>query len=397
MNYLNLSATDWNFLELLKIVLALKPGQKTIKMLQACIQDMLDIPYALMTNLGRTALIIGLKTLDLRKDDRIIVPDIVCPTVIKAILASDCRPILVDVEKNLHLSVRILEDCKAMNAKAVIVPHLYGLCAPIDKIEKWAEAKNLYLVDDAAQAVGISIVGKYLGTFGDMGILSFGPFKNLAVSRGGALISNSKEFIDRAKQYTLSLEKPLHVVRRLASSILKFHLRSYFLSIIYRIGNKNPRKNKKALEEPKIEQFFFDQSFQLSTIEAHLIYNVLKRKESILAKRSDIALRVSKMLEDFHQFEFVGPNDAPYVKIPIRILSDINATDAVRTFRALKIEANTIYRPLHSYPQYAKFAPYLLQSSEENWNKVFLISNPVRYGFNGIRRLGIAFKTLSKF
>jgi hypothetical protein len=83
----------------------------------------------------------------------------------------------------------------------VIVPHLYGLFAPIYDIKSWASTEGLCLTDDAAQAFGISVGGRCLGSYGHSGIFSFGPYKSLSTPRGGALISGDGRVVKRARAH----------------------------------------------------------------------------------------------------------------------------------------------------------------------------------------------------
>jgi len=197
--YLTFPSPNWNFSDLLHAIFCSLIKKNSLEDLEKTIIEIFGPSHVMVTNLGRTALTIGLKAIGLERGAGVILPGLICPTVIRAVLQAGCRPILVDVERNLHLSVKILSSCQE-KAHAVIVPHLYGLSAPIQEIREWSTRAGLYLIDDAAQAVGISIDGKYLGTFGDFGILSFGPFKSLSTPRGGALISENGDLVQKGKE-----------------------------------------------------------------------------------------------------------------------------------------------------------------------------------------------------
>jgi dTDP-4-amino-4,6-dideoxygalactose transaminase len=347
------------------------------------------------TNLGRTALTTGLKALGLERDAGVILPTVICPTVIRAVLKADCRPILVDVEEDLHLSVRTLTSCHLEHARAVVAPHLYGLYAPIKEIAEWSKSNGLYLVDDAAQAVGISVDGKYLGNFGDFGILSFGPFKSLSAPRGGALISDNEKITAKAKENDLPQERFHEAVLRIVSGLIKFHFRPHFL----KIDNKfNLRKSmvKSSSKSSNYHQLP-DETFQLSNLEARLAQSVLGKVTSIIVRRRKTAYETWKVLKEFDKFEFVGSNNSPYVKIPIRLHGALRAEEAVSFFRSMQIEAERIYRPLHLNKDYEAYASQPLPIAEENWERVFLIPNPVTGCRFGQNRLAEAFTALSKF
>jgi len=393
VNYLSLPPPDWNWSDLFLASFYSLARKNAIEDLEDTIKGVLGPSHVMVANLGRTALTIGLKALGLKKGSGVILPAIICPTVIRSVLRADCRPILVDVEQNLHISVRTLAACQTDQAGAVLVPHLYGLSAPIKKIVKWTEVNGLYLIDDAAQAVGISLDEKYLGTYGDFGILSFGPFKSLSTPRGGALISSNKEIIARGKKIDLPQENFHEAFRRIGGGYLKFHCRSCFL----RTKNKLSLRKKQAGNSLKTwdQSQSTDETFQISNLEAWLVQSVLGRISSIIDHRRKTAYGVWEMLNQFDKFDFVGPNNAPYIKIPIRLPEKLKAEKVVSCFRAMKIEAERIYRPLHLHNSYKAYAPRPLPLAEEIWKTVFLVPNPVTKDHFGINRLAAAFKALS--
>lgn len=392
--YLTLSPPDWNSADLIKAFLSYTTINKPLKDLEDTIKKTLKISNVMATNLGRTALTLGLKAMGLGKGDKVILPTIVCPTVIKAVIKADCSPVLVDVENNLHISVRTLESTKFKNAKAVIVPHLYGLYAPIQEIKDWAKNNGLFLIDDAAQSVGISIDNKYLGTFGDIGIFSFGPYKSLSTPRGGALISNDEKVIERVRKSIKRQESFYWATRRILGNTIKFKFREYYLPIKKKIISKNRKSS--SLQNKSIQEQMINETFLLSSLEARLIQSVLTRVFSIIEKRRETVYNVWEMLKEYNRFEFVGENTAPYVKIPIRIKGSLSAREAVNVLNAMYIEAERIYYPLHLYDTYKKFASQSLSKAEEVWEKVFLIPNPVNKSIHRLNRIAQAFEVLSK-
>jgi dTDP-4-amino-4,6-dideoxygalactose transaminase len=392
--FLSFSRPDWNLSDLMWAFVNSLGKKNHIRNLEQMLNGVLGASYVMVTNLGRTALKIGLKAIGLKEGAGVVLPTVICNTVIKVVLEAGCQPILADVENNLHISVRTLASCRSERVQAVIVPHLYGLCAPIQEIKDWAKSEGLYLIDDAAQAVGISVNGSYLGTFGDVGILSFGPFKSLGTLRGGALISDDHKIIAGIEKNILGSESFYWVIRRVLGGLIKFHLRPYYLKIYERL---NYRKKKERGLYNELDQIgIANEAFQLSDIETQLVLAVLERTASIITRRRKSSHEIWNLLKQFNKFEFIGPHDAPYIKIPIRLHEGLTAEEAIRLFRLMGIEAERIYRPLHFYKEYELYADRALPGAEENWEKVFIIPNPVSEGPLGINRLEQAFKALSK-
>jgi dTDP-4-amino-4,6-dideoxygalactose transaminase len=115
-------------------------------------------------------------------------------------------PVFVDSEaETWNMSPDALETAiqdrmsKGKKPKAIVPVHLYGMPAKINKIMWIADKYGIPVIEDAAEALGSTINGKAAGTFGVMGVLSFNGNKIITTSGGGALISESKEFIDRAR------------------------------------------------------------------------------------------------------------------------------------------------------------------------------------------------------
>jgi len=383
---------DWTLADLFRAFMTISTGKQSAKELEDGVGKTLAISYAIATNLGRTAITIGLRALGLKEGSGVILPTLVCVTAVEAVLAAGLRPILVDVERNLHVSIKTLDAALCHGAKAAIVPHLYGLHAPISDIEDWAKSKSLYLVDDAAQAFYISHGGKYLGTFGDMGILSFGPSKSLGTPRGGALITMNSRIYKAAENLVLYRESFSGAVRRIMGNILKFHCRPYYLEIM----DKLEAKKSTALNLTTNSTINFSQGrlLRISDFEAGLIKSASRRMSSIIKRRSAIAKKVSKMLRNHSKAELVGPGDAPYIQIPIRLKGGMTAEQAVHCFRSIKIKAVRVYRPLHFYNSYRKFAPDQLSVAEKNWHTVFVIPSPLRHVDHELNRLGVAFHSL---
>ena len=131
-----------------------------------------------------------------------------------ACLYVDAKPHFVDVEtKTLGIDVQKLDTylkeitftknkfCinkkTKRKVKAIICLHAFGHPCEVDKIKKLAKKYNLFLIEDAAEALGSYYKKKHVGTFGDIGILSFNGNKIITTGGGGAVISNNKSIAKR--------------------------------------------------------------------------------------------------------------------------------------------------------------------------------------------------------
>jgi dTDP-4-amino-4,6-dideoxygalactose transaminase len=382
--WLAFDSSTWTFPDLIHAHLTALGGDKTYPQLIDIISQQFGVEHVLPTNLGRTAILLGLKALGFGSGEGVLVPSMVCPTVIRAIIRAGCRPILVDVEDDLHLSVRTLNEAYEHGACAVLAPHLYGLSAPIEDIESWAKKREMKIIDDAAQAAGITRGDEFLGSYGNLGVFSFGPFKSIGVLRGGALVSSSQELIYRASKIFMPVERPWETISRTLSGSFKVGFRSVYLTA-KRFSNSPSVTgmptgwNVNALE-------LGDKPCHLSHFDSELIRCALNKSAENLERRRKTARQVWQSIQNFEEMQFIGPPDAPYVKIPIRLKKGLSPQNAVNALRSLRIEAERTYTPIHLQEHTKHLTLQSLKGAEECWKHTILVPNPVK-AKNGIIRL----------
>ncbi len=114
--------------------------------------------------------------------------------------AVGATPVLVDVDpSNWNLAPEGLESALSPKTRAVIVSHLHGGIVPMREVMEIAGANSLRVIEDAAQMPGATIQGRKAGTWGDVGILSFGGSKLLTAGRGGAFLTRHADVFQRAR------------------------------------------------------------------------------------------------------------------------------------------------------------------------------------------------------
>jgi dTDP-4-amino-4,6-dideoxygalactose transaminase len=157
--------------------------------------------YGVGVDSGTAALHIALLTCKIGAGDEVITTSHTAVATVAAIEMSGARPILVDIDP-----VRYTIDPDRIAAvitprtRAIIPVHLYGCPADLDPILELARAKNIFVIEDCAQAHGAKYHGKPVGSWGDIATFSFYPTKNLgAVGDGGALVMNDDSLAKRAR------------------------------------------------------------------------------------------------------------------------------------------------------------------------------------------------------
>ncbi len=154
---------------------------------------------------GTGAIHLALVLADVQRDDEVLCQTFTFCGSSNPIAYVGARPVFVDSELDTwnmcpnHLEEAIKDRIKAgKKPKAVILVHLYGMPAKIDEITNVCKKYDVFLIEDAAEALGSKYKGRACGTFGDISILSFNGNKIITTSGGGALVCRNKETKDKA-------------------------------------------------------------------------------------------------------------------------------------------------------------------------------------------------------
>ena len=155
----------------------------------------LAVEDALLCGSGSLALEIALRACKVARGDEVVIPTFCCTAVVAPIVATGATPVLADVGEELNLTVETVRPVLTQKTRAIIVPHLFGNPADIEGIAELAAQKNIRVIDDAAQALGATIDGRPVGSFGAAGILSFGNEKVCFGLGGGVAIFRDKKLL----------------------------------------------------------------------------------------------------------------------------------------------------------------------------------------------------------
>lgn len=153
---------------------------------------------------GTAALHLGLILLDVKRDDFVICQSMTFSASANPILYQNAIPVFVDSEMDTwNMCPNALKDAiesciaKGKKPKAIIPVHLYGMPYKIDEIRAVANAFQIPILEDSAEALGSSYNNQKCGTFGDISVLSFNGNKIITTSGGGALVTKKKEVKDK--------------------------------------------------------------------------------------------------------------------------------------------------------------------------------------------------------
>jgi len=166
--------------------------------------------YAFLVNSGTTAFYVILKVLQRVSDKtEVIVPAYTAPVVILPIWKAGLKPVLCDISLDtFNMDISSLKNAISDNTLCVVPTHLFGLPCDIFSINELAEEKGIFVVEDAAQAMGSKIDGKMVGTISELGFFSLGKGKNLSTYTGGVIVTERKDWAPLIKEEIQKLENP---------------------------------------------------------------------------------------------------------------------------------------------------------------------------------------------
>jgi len=176
------------------------------------------VKHAAALSSGTAAIHLALIMLGVQRGDEVITSTFTFSATINPIIYQEAVPVLVDSEPDTwNMDPELLEQAiqerleKGKHVKAILVVHLYGMPARMDRILDIANKYKITLIEDAAEALGATYDGKALGSFGQMGVLSFNGNKIITTSGGGALLSDDEKRISQARFLaTQARDKAVH-------------------------------------------------------------------------------------------------------------------------------------------------------------------------------------------
>jgi dTDP-4-amino-4,6-dideoxygalactose transaminase len=163
--------------------------------------DFIGVKYAILTNLGRTALYAALKAVNIKKGDEVLIPAYICEVVPNALHKIGAIPKFVDITSDgrFWLSMQDLERKLTSRVSGIIVNYCFGFINELDEMLRIVKDLNLVLIEDCAHALGgKNKRGVYVGSIGDAGVFSFSKSLPFNIG-GGAITFNNEEFLGKMR------------------------------------------------------------------------------------------------------------------------------------------------------------------------------------------------------
>jgi dTDP-4-amino-4,6-dideoxygalactose transaminase len=247
--YVPLAVPYWNGETYRQIFRSIRSGSivegADLSDLRSQVIETLAVREAVLCGSGSLALEIALRACEVTRGDEVVIPTFCCSAVVPPILTVGATPVLADVGEELNLAVDTVGAVLTQKTKAIIVPHLFGNPADIGAITELARQKNIRVIDDAAQALGATIDGRPVGSFGDAGVLSFGSEKICSGLGGGVVISPQKDFLTQHSMAGLAPARCLSTFTSFLSTLVWRRWRRWTLpmqAVFFASQSRSPNK-----------------------------------------------------------------------------------------------------------------------------------------------------------
>jgi len=270
---------------------------------------------------GTAAIHLALRAAGVGEGDIVFCPTLTFSATANPIIYQNAVPVFIDSDyETRNMCPKALEEAfeKYPEVKAVIVVHLYGLSADMDKIMEVCKKHNVAVIEDAAESLGTYYKGKHTGTFGDYGIVSFNGNKIITTSGGGMLVSDNEERIAKARFWATQSRD---AARHYQHSELGFNYR--MSNVVAGIG----RGQLKVLDQ-RVEK-------------KRYIYEFYKRELGGL---------------DGVQFMPRNEWDEPnYWLSSMTLTGKVRPIDIFEALEAENIESRPVWKPMHMQPFFEKY------------------------------------------
>jgi len=293
------------------------------------------VPHCLAMNSATTAQEITLQVLNLQPGDEVITTSLTWVSTLSTVVLQGGVPVLVDIDPvTLNIDPAKLEAAITPRTKGIIPVHLTGLPCPMDEIWRIAEKHGLWVIEDAAQAMGARYKGTKIG--GDprsiMSVYSFHPNKNMTTGEGGAIAFFNDEFESRIKR-------------------LRFH------------GIDRDAWKRFAKEgSPHTEVFEPGRKANFMDLQAAMGLHQIGKLDGFNARRGVLFHRYLDLMKDIDEVMLPWPGDADHGHcfhlFVLRIHPEKVGLDRDAFVAALKEEnigTGIHYRPAHVHPWYRDF------------------------------------------
>ncbi|PYG87161.1 dTDP-4-amino-4,6-dideoxygalactose transaminase [Ruminiclostridium sufflavum DSM 19573] len=309
---------------------------------------------AFATTTGTAAIHLALRSACVKEGDIVLCQSLTFSATANPIIYEKAVPVFIDSDyATWNIDPVMLEQALIEygdRVKAVVVVHLYGLSADMDKIVELCRKYNVVLIEDAAEALGTYYKGKHTGTFGEFGVFSFNGNKIITTSGGGMLVSDNEEKITKTRFWATQARD---------------HARHYQHS----------------------ELGF---NYRMSNVVAGIGRGQLKVLEQRIAKKKYIFEFYKRELGQLEGIDFMPINSwnmPNYWLSVIQLNGKVRPLDVMETLEANNIESRPVWKPMHLQPFFAEFDHIGGDVSEKLFKNGVCLPSDTKITDNGLERI----------
>ncbi|MBU7592276.1 DegT/DnrJ/EryC1/StrS family aminotransferase [Metabacillus halosaccharovorans] len=217
--------------------------------------------YAVAMNSGTSALHVAVKTLGLKTGDEVITTPYSFIASGNCLVYEGVKPVFVDIDPlTLNIDTTKIEQAITPRTKAILAVHIFGQPCNMDHIMEISKRFNLYVIEDACEAIGATWNGYPVGLLGNAGVFAFYPNKQITTGEGGVLVTNEKSIYE------------------MASAL---------------------RNQGRSLKSEWLDHKYIGYNYRMSELQAAVGLGQMERLNQILMKREEVAIRYKKLIDKY--------------------------------------------------------------------------------------------------
>ena len=313
---------------------------------------------ALAVTTATAAIHLALRVLGIKEGDDVLASTFTFIGSVSAILYQKANPVFIDSDKeSWNLSPKLLNkylcECEK-KPKALILTHLYGMSADIQKIAEICKLHGVFLIEDSAESLGATFNNKHTGTFGDMGVYSFNGNKILTTSGGGMLISDNKEWIEKAKFYSTQARE----------------------------------------DEIYYEHVEYGYNYRMSNVLAAIGVAQMEVIEDRVNKKREIFEWYREFLSESKEIEFMPELEGSHGNRWLTALTFDKTpySNVMKALEKINVESRPLWKPMHLQPLFKDSKTYLDGTSEELFTKGLCLASSTTMSKDDVKRICDAIK-----
>lgn len=271
--------------------------------------------HAIATSSGTAGLHLAMLACGIGPGDEVMVPSYTFVASVNCILYVGATPVFVDVDPDHYcVSLEDMQKKWTNKTKAVVAVDVFGHPAPLHELEKFCKEKNMFLIDDSCEGIGAEIAGKRVGAYGDIASFAFYPNKQITTGEGGMLVMDDDELARKCRMYL----------------------------------NQGRDSMSQWLEHPVLGY-----NYRMSDVSAAIGVEQMKRVDSILQKRENVANYYCELLSDNPHVQVQKIHKEAKMSwfvFVITLTGEHQRDEVIQQMQDENIPARAYFTPIHTQP-----------------------------------------------